>query len=268
MPCCVSNTNFQTFLSLDPIPGSWLAISTACSSCHWPAPNLPWAQLAPLAMMHTTHLQISTTKHIWKMELCQFPTNTAAFSTRVDIIFKGLEIWMFAEFYYFPLALIANYGPGMILFWLWPWRIPSGRILFCTCTQFYAVRKHIAISLGLQIFSLWQGDSMFTLRVNKCIDHAILLLVLLYFMKSEKISIHFDIRSGEEQWMIVQNWIIDTMINQDIHTRNCFHIETQITDLDSTNVCMDGVYIFSCLRGKLDELLENWEYAWSYLYHN
>ena len=53
MPCCVSNTNFQTFLSLDPIPGSWLAISAACSSCNWPAPNLFWAQLAPLAMMHT-----------------------------------------------------------------------------------------------------------------------------------------------------------------------------------------------------------------------
>lgn len=61
--------------------------------------------------------------------------------------------------------------------------------------------------------------------------------------------------------MIVQNWIIDTMINQDIHTRNCFHIETQFTDLDSKKSMQDEVYIFSCLRGKLDELLENWEYA-------
>ena len=130
MPCCVSNTNFQTFLSLDPIPGSWLAISAACSSCNWPAPNLFWAQLAPLAMMHThnpstnfhneTHLKNGTLSISYKYH--------AAFSTRVDIIFKGLEIWMFAEFYYFPLALIANYGPGMILFWLWPGRMPSGRI--------------------------------------------------------------------------------------------------------------------------------------------
>ena len=59
--------------------------------------------------------------------------------------------------------------------------------------------------------------------------------------------------------MIVQNWIIDTMINQGIHTRNCSHIETQITDLIVQKVCMDRVYIF-CLRGKLNELLENWEY--------
>ena len=158
MPCCVSNTNFQTFLSLDPIPSLWLAISAACSSCNWPAPNLPSVhQLAPLAMMHTTHLQISTTKHIWKMELCQFPTNTAAFSTRVDIIFKGLEIWMFAEFYYFPLALIANYGPGydFILIVTGADAIRKDLVLHF----YYAYRKHIAISLGLQIFSSWwQGD--------------------------------------------------------------------------------------------------------------
>ena len=44
------------------------------------------------------------------MELCQFLTNTAAFSAQVDIVFKVHEIWMFFKFYYFPLFLISNYG--------------------------------------------------------------------------------------------------------------------------------------------------------------
>ena len=146
-------------LSLDHITGFWLAISATSSSSDWPAPIIFFHFSPPpltLTMMHTTHLQISTTKHIWKMELCQFPTNTAAFSTRVDIIFKGLKIWMFAEFYYFPLALITNYGPGMILFWLWPWRMSSGRILFCTFTRFYAHRKTLRFLSYINM--TWHAD--------------------------------------------------------------------------------------------------------------
>lgn len=80
------------------------------------------------------------------MELCQFPTNTAAFSTRVDIIFKGLEIWMFAEFYYFPLALIT--GPGYDFILIVSMTDAIRRILFCNFHGFMRP-ENVEIALGV-----------------------------------------------------------------------------------------------------------------------